>query len=370
MKNSKFFTLLIILLSISLLWITGCEEDNKDSDPTYTAQDVAGAWSAESMSVTLKIKSSTNQNGVNPLEEGNGGVAVTGDVNGNIKYSLTLGLFGQYMVMASNVPLIETLSLDALLKPSADTISLNLNVAGTDIEAYLDAYDAGTYKELMNELGTGLGFNTTNYAISANQAPMASDGGTLNATLNGTLTPEDIDFDKDKFSTVMNMPVPMTGDEALLVFNEDGTFTGNLFWEDIDEAGEGQWSIDGNDLTVSMDDLDIEGLGDLAGELEAEVEMDGNDMIVTLDMELLELVEDLVTEMELEGLDYATVKAILESVFGMDMGSMSDMVIEAQFVLTPTTVVSKDAGRSHNLISRHMLAPVRSLLRFSEKVVK
>lgn len=371
MKSPKLIIIFTALLALSLFWVTGCDDSKKDDDPTYTAQDIAGTWGAESMRVKLKIKSSTNQNGVNPLEEGNGGVLITGAVNGTLKHSLTLGLLGQYIVMATNLPFLDALNIDDILsKPSADTISFTLNVEGTPTEAYLSAMDAGMEKELENEDGTGFGFNASSYALSANQAAMASYDGTMNAMLNGTLTPESINLDKDKFKTVMDMPVPMTGDEAVLVFNADGTFTGNVFWEDIDEQGEGQWSIDGNDLTVSMEDLELEGLGELGGELEAQVEMDGEDMVVTLEMELLEVLEDLIDDLELEGMDFDMVKAMIESLFGMNMGTMSEMAIEAQFVLTPQTAISKATQLKSDIIGRHMLAPARDLLLLTNRARK
>ena len=377
MKTFKKLPLFLMVLALlALLVLPGCDDKNKDN-PEYSADDIVGTWGAQSMTVKLMIESDKDQNGVNPLLAGTGGINVTGAATGTLQYQLVIDLGplfnglekfdgSFYSITSSNLPLINVLDLeDVMMKPALDTLQLNVSVMeGAPFYAALSYYTSTTGDDFENEDGAGLSFNDNTYALSAATAQLWNDWETASATLNGTLTSKAVEMKKDKATTVVDLPVPMTGDEALLTFNEDGTFTGNIFVDGEGETGEGEWTIDGNILTLSVENLELEGLGELDGQLDVEIEMDDGDMIATIQMELMELLEEM-TDDEAEFLMF---KNIIESVFGMDANSMSEIIVEAEITLSPAAAIAKPAKCA--IVGRAMAAPAHGLLQLVNKAKK
>ncbi|MCK5147390.1 DUF4923 family protein [bacterium] len=368
MKVFKVLILILGLISISMLGITGCDKAS-NTGPTYEAADIIGNWMAQNASIKLKMTSSTTQDGVNPLEKGSGGIAISGDLTGTLEYQLAIGMLGTYTVMLTSQPLLNTLDLDDVMaKAAPTTYQLDIEVEGTPGEATLTYTNGGT-NYLENADGTGFGFDMASYATSATQAQMQSGDGTVNAALNGTLTPASISFKKDDAKTITSMSEDVPANQGEFVINEDGTFNGNFAFDEENVDAEGNWTFDDNVLTLTVDDAAVLGF-ELSNDLEADVDFDGDDMILTFEVDLLSELETIMDEME-EGefLSFDLVKAIIESVFGMNLGTLKAIPVEISITLSPATAAAKTNYKGIS-IRDHVMTPFRNMIILAKEAQK
>ncbi len=337
MKCKKFIWMLIIILSMSLFLLTFCEKKSTSSeeDKSYSVTQLLGKWNSNLVSVDTKITTNSNQKAADLLSEGIGSLTVTGSYNATLKYlyNLTLPMdlqagaakTGDNMIIHAA---IEKSPLQLLMLPTYPIfVFLSIEMPGVgNADALMVLTETDTL--ILEGDGTGINYDAATLTLTATNAPLASDDLTKNVLVNGSLAPKTINVPANTPTSVLTLQLPTLG-MGSLIFNDDSTFIATILFEGEGDSINGKWEIvNGNQLRlISLSE---------GGVPEDTLTVDFSIKNDVLTMELNENPLDYIGELD-EEITEQEAKALIEALFCLTPGSLTDMNVEITVTFNKST---------------------------------
>ena len=338
--KKDIFKSFIILLVFSLVFTFSC--DNKSTNGGSEGDDfdaLVGTWLSQSATVDVLVETNSNQTANDLFSQADGEIGVTGEYDTDLKYMLDVYMEGIRLVMIS-----EDMLLTMLMKPTSSTSMLTL----TSMTFGGEIFGTAIYDVVSNVDSTSYVGNFEDFDLSPTQAQVTADnaifvGGlaapnvrsestapTGTITMNGTITAATMPISANDPTSVLPFALPLDAtDIGTVTLNNDSTFSADFTMEDfveIDTTINGRWYIEDGKLVLAPPE------GEAGEPLELDYELDGNNLIVTAVIALSEILG----EVDTGGLD---VLGLLESVLGLDEGSLEDVIVEVEITM------SKGAGK-------------------------
>ncbi|MFO7890282.1 MAG: hypothetical protein R6V04_08065 [bacterium] len=335
MKKNIFKNLIVLVLSISLLVIF-CDKNSTDSNGDSETTDfsaLVGTWLSQSATVDAKLETNSNQTANDFLSEANGAISVTDGYLADLKYIVDLPMEDTRIILIS-----EDMMLTALLKPTATTSmlffslsSLSQNVmyqvlSDADSTYYFGDIDDFTISETQAQVTANnatfiSGFGSTNSKLN-------TAGNTAQVILDGIITANTISISANDPTSILPFPIPIPAEDmGTVTLNQDSTFTAEFTIEDfveVDTSITGSWSVKNDKLILGPPE------GEEGEPLEFDYSLQGGNLTLTSSIGISEFLDDV----ETEDID---VMELLESFFGLDTGSLVDVIIDIEIVMSKGT---------------------------------
>jgi len=337
MKCKKFIWMLIIILSMSLFLLTFCEKKSTSSeeDKSYSVTQLLGKWNSNLVSVDTKITTNSNQKAADLLSEGIGSLAVTGSYSATLKYLYNLTLPMDLQAGAAKADdymnihaAIEKSPLQLLMLPTYPIfVFLSIEMPGVgNADALMVLTETDTL--ILEGDGTGINYDAATLTLTATNAPLASDDLTKNVLVNGSLAPKTINVPANTPTSVLTLQLPTLG-MGSLIFNDDSTFIATILFEGEGDSINGKWEIvNGNQLRlISLSE---------GGVPEDTLTVDFSIKNDVLTMELNENPLDYIGELD-EEITEQEAKALIEALFCLTPGSLTDMNVEITVTFNKST---------------------------------
>jgi len=337
--KKDIFKSLIILLVFSLVFTFSC--DNKSTNGGSEGNDfdaLVGTWHSQSATVDILVETNSNQTANDLFSQADGKLEVEGEYTTDLKYMLDVYMEGIRLVMIS-----EDMLLTMLMKPTSSTSMLTLSAMTFGDEIFGSAvYDVVSNGDSTSYIGNFEDFDLsqTQAQVTANDAIFVSgfaspkvkldNAKTATVTMSGTITAATMPISANDPTSILPFALPLDAtDIGTVTLNDDSTFSADFTMEDfveIDTTINGRWYIEDDKLILAPPE------GEAGEPLELDYELDGNNLIVTAVIALSEFLG----EVDTGGLD---VLGLLESVLGLDPGSLEDVIVEVEITM------SKGAGK-------------------------
>jgi len=335
MKKNVLKSIFVFLLFFSVVLIF-CDKNSTDSNGDSDTSDftaLTGTWLSQSATVDVKLETNSNQTANDLLSEADGAISVTGDYPADLKYIVDLPMEG-----FRNIIITENMVLTTLLKPTSTTSMLSIT---------LSSLSQGVMFQVMSDTDTTYYFGDINdFTVSETQAQVTADNAifisgyaspksTIETTANnaqvmldGTITASTISISANDPTSILPFPIPLPAEDiGTVTMNQDSTFTAEFTIEDfveIDTSITGKWYIEDDKLILGPPE------GEEGEPLEFDYSLQGGNLTVTASIGISEFLDDVDTE----DID---VMGLLEAVFGLDTGSLSDVIVDIEIVMSKGT---------------------------------
>lgn len=335
MKKNMLRSVIIFLLAFALVLIF-CDKNSTDSNGDSDKSDfnaMVGTWLSQSATVDVKLETNSNQTANDFLSEANGAISVTGDYLADLKYIVDLPMEDTRVLLIS-----EDMLLTALLKPTATTSMLLFSLSSLSQNVMYQVFsDADTtyYFGDINDFT----ISETQAQVTANNATLISGygssdsklnitGSTAQVMLDGTITANTISISANDPTSILPFPIPIPAEDiGTVTLNQDSTFTAEFTMEDfveVDTSISGIWYVEDDKLMLGPPE------GEEGEPLEFDYSLQGGNLTLTASIGISEFLDDVDTE-------DINVMALVESLFGLDTGSLTDVIVDIEIVMSKGT---------------------------------
>ncbi len=335
MKKNILKSILVFLLFSSLVLIF-CDKKSTDSNGDSKTSDfsaLTGTWLSQSATVDVKLKTNSNQTANDLLSQADGAISVTGDHPADLKYIIDLP-----MEDFRNIIITEDMLLTVLLKPTSTTSMLSISlgsldqgvmfqvISDTDTTYYFGDINDFTISETQAQVTANDAVFTTGYGSTNSKSKTARN--TSQVKLNGTITANTISISANDPTSILPFPIPLPAEDiGTVTLNEDSTFIAEFSIEDfveVDTSITGKWYVEDDKLILGPPE------GEEGEPIEFDYSLQGGNLTLTASIGISEFLDDVDTG------DF-DVMALLEAVFGLDPGSLTDVIIDIELVMSKGT---------------------------------
>jgi len=335
MKKNMLRSVIIFLLVFALVLIF-CDKNSTDSNGDSAKSDfndMVGTWLSQSATVDVKLETNSNQTAYDILSEANGEISVSGDYSADLKYIIDLPMEG-----FRNIIITQDMLLTTLLKPTATTSMLSIS---------LSSLSQAVMFQVMSDTDTTYYFgdindftiSETEAQVTANNAVFISGYGNTNLKLNkasstaqvmldGTITASTISISANDPTSILPFPIPIPAEDiGTVTLNQDSTFIAEFTMEEfveVDTSITGRWFVEDDKLILGPPE------GEEGEPLEFDYSLQGGNLTITASIGISEFLGDVDT-------GDIDVMELVESFFGLDAGSLTDVIIDIELVMSKGT---------------------------------
>ncbi len=286
MNNFKSYILAAFMLTALFLMISGCADNAKspetDNDEYNGIQALSGTYTVNLAEIKITITSNIEQKAINPLNQAVGSLAVTGDENTTLNHMMIIKESGFQVTRVINQSPIT-----AFIIPAYPVYYMDF-MRGIDFPVFGYTFTRMTSegeKTYSIEDPKTIQMNMNTRILTADNALYTHENDSC--YINGTVEPFQIDVPADTPVEAISMliPIALLGTGGLEL-NEDGTFSGNIIFQEQSEDLAGTWALIGDNgirftapvMNPAVDDT-----------LNAVYELDNNRLTLTVTEDLLAL---------------------------------------------------------------------------------
>lgn len=239
MPSMSLMASIFCFLVVSLL---GC--DTGDPDPPEEADPLIGSWRLTEARIPAVLTAHSDQEAVDQSSEGEGEIAVSGEVSAELSYLSIQRIEGGYLLRAAGdahyaeEPYLEVRDQEGQVQ--IDLYADGSVYSGTDPVGY--SLDGFTLELSDVELTSGSESVTVNGALTAASVQVPAEtptpvGSYLHVAGDGT--------------EIVVRPLPVDQYEVTVEFESDGTFTQTIVFQGQEQTITGTWNIEEDSLALS-----------------------------------------------------------------------------------------------------------------------
>jgi hypothetical protein len=225
-------------LIILLIFNQGCaDKGTSPEEDKHPVNALAGAYTASTAEIKISVMSDIAQKAINPLNQGEGSLSVTGAENAALGYMIIVResdfevtrIYNQSPLYALIFPSWPVYYMDYLRGIGLPLFGTRFTKEENDSETVYIGSDPRK-----------IAVNNETRVLTANHSLYIHETDTC--FINGTLEPEQVDIPADEFTEIIELLIPLLG-AGNLVLDADGTFMGNIIFQEINDSLSGTWEV-------------------------------------------------------------------------------------------------------------------------------